>query len=332
MVRRPKIEPEVWVPPKLPRQRRKPRHELPPVTVLAVNGTGPEDVVVDEHGHVYTGVDDGRVLRLTADGRRIDTIADTGGRPLGVELYPDGRLLVCDAHRGLLLIDKHKGEIETLVPAGEQKLRVCNNAAVAADGTVYFSDSTQRFELEYWRADLLEHKGTGRLLRRDPDGTVQVLLDGLHFANGVALAADESYVVVAETGAYALRKVGLTGERAGKSELLVENLPGLPDNIARGSDGLIWTALPSPRDPLLDKLLGWNPKVRQLAWMAPERLQPQPKKNYRVWAVDGEGRLVHDFGGQTEGFSVATGVREHDGKVYLGSLTERAIAMFEIPR
>ncbi len=36
--------------------------------------------------------------------------------------------------------------------------------------------------------------------RRDPAGTVTVVLDGLAFANGVALAADESYVCRVWTG------------------------------------------------------------------------------------------------------------------------------------
>lgn len=39
-----------------------------------------------------------------------------------------------------------------------------------------------------------------RLLRYDPvTKTNTVLMDRLHFANGVALAADESYILVAET-------------------------------------------------------------------------------------------------------------------------------------
>ena len=35
----------------------------------------------------------------------IDRVAQTGGRPLGIEIDLDGRLLVCDAHRGVLRVD-----------------------------------------------------------------------------------------------------------------------------------------------------------------------------------------------------------------------------------
>jgi sugar lactone lactonase YvrE len=181
-------------------------------------------------------VEDGRLLRIDPDGGRVEVVANTGGRPLGIELLGDGRLLVCDARRGLLTVDPEGGAVEVLVDrvAGEP-LRFCNNAAVAADQTVYFSDSSRRFGIDHWRGDILEHSGTGRLLRRDPGGAVEVLLEGLQFANGVALGPGESSVTVAESGAYRLTRLWLAGERAGQRDVLVDNLPGFPDNLAAGS-------------------------------------------------------------------------------------------------
>ncbi|HWM06698.1 MAG TPA: SMP-30/gluconolactonase/LRE family protein [Actinophytocola sp.] len=329
-MRRPSIEPVVWRPPKVERGSRPVRDSLPDLTVVQVNGRGTEDVLVDK-GHVFTGVEDGRILRLTPDGRRLDTIADTGGRPLGIELYPDGRLLVCDAQRGLLLVERVSGDVEVLVAAGPD-LRVCNNAAVAADGTVYFTDSSSRFDLEHWKADLLEHRGTGRLLRRDPDGGVETLVGGLHFANGVALAADESYVVVAQSGGYQLDKVVLSGTRAGEVEILAKGLPGFPDNISTGSDGLVWVAMASPRLAALDIASRLHPIVRKAVWALPEPLQVKEKRVVWVRALDGAtGRTVHDFHGTSPEFHMVTGVREAAGTVYLGSLNERSIAHFRIP-
>jgi sugar lactone lactonase YvrE len=327
-MRRPTIDPVVWQPAKP--AGRPAKNTLPPLTVVQVNGRGTEDVLVD-HGHVFTGVEDGRILRLTEDGRRLDTIADTGGRPLGIESHPDGRLLVCDAGRGLLLVERVSGDIEVLVEHGPD-LRVCNNAAVAADGTVYFTDSTSRFDLEHWKADLLEHRGTGRLLRRDPGGAVETVAEGLHFANGVALAPDESYVVVAQTGAYQLDKIVLTGERQGRTEVLAAGLPGFPDNIATGSDGLIWIAMASPRVAALDITSRLHPAIRKAVWALPEPLQVKEKRVVWARAVDGAtGRTVHDFHGTRPDFHMVTGVREAGGTVYLGSLNERAIAHFKLP-
>lgn len=305
---------------------------MPAPRLVEINGRGPEDVVVDPGGRLLTGVEDGRILRVTADGRRIDTVADTGGRPLGLEWDADGRLVVCDAHRGLLRVDPGGGTVETLVDeVGGERLRLCNNAAVAADGTVYFSDSSRRFGLEHWKADLLEHSGTGRLLRRDPNGAVEVVLAGLQFANGVALAADESFVAVAETGAYRVSRLWLSGPRAGQHDLLVDNLPGFPDNLSTGADGRIWIALPSPRDRTLDWAHARNPAVRKLVWALPDRLQPAPKHTVWALAVDPTGTVVADLQAPGDRYRMVTGVREHADRLYLGSLTERAVAVVDLP-
>ena len=76
----------------------------------------------------------------------------------------------------------------------------CNNGAVASDGTIWFSDSSTKFGIDRWKDDFVQDTTTGRLLRRDPDGTVEVVLDRLRFANGVALSAAEDFVAVAECG------------------------------------------------------------------------------------------------------------------------------------
>jgi sugar lactone lactonase YvrE len=329
---RPSINPVVWQPPAAPERSRR-SDSAPPMPaprVLAVNGTGPEDVLVDEQGRLLTGIDDGRILRLSDDGRRIDVVADTGGRPLGIELLGDGRLLVCDARAGLLAVDPEGGSVEPLVTAGAvaatRPLNLCNNAAVARDGTVFFTDSTQRFGLEHFMGDLLEHSGTGRLLRRDVSGEVTELLDGLQFANGVALAADESYVAVAETGSYQIRRVWLD---SGESDVLAENLPGIPDNLSTGQDGLIWVALVTPRNPVLDRT-GRYPVLRKATWALPQAMLTKFEvRTTWVVAVDDTGRIVHDLQTSAPGYHMVTGVRQHDGKLYLGSLRERGIAVID---
>jgi sugar lactone lactonase YvrE len=303
---------------------------MPPPRLRPVEGRGPEDVAVDAAGNVYTGVVDGRVLCLAPDGG-VRVVADTGGRPLGVELDPGGDLVVCDAYRGLLRIDPKRGTVTVLADrVGDEPMLLCDNAAVASDGSVYFSDSSRRFTLEHWRADLMEHSGTGRLLRWSPSGQVEVLASDLQFANGVALAADESFVAVAETGAYRVSRLWLSGPRAGQRDVLIDNLPGFPDNLSTGAGGRIWIAIPSPRNRLLDWAHGRNPKLLQAIWAMPDRLQPAPQHTTWVMAVDADGHVVCDLQGQ-HGYRMVTGVREHDGMLHLGSLVEPAVATVALP-
>ncbi|MGX7672321.1 SMP-30/gluconolactonase/LRE family protein [Plantactinospora sp. DSM 117369] len=334
---RPRIDPVVWRPERAPARARQ--HSgtdpMPPVRLHALPGQGPEDVAVDSAGRVYTGLADGRLVRLSTDGTGPRVVAETGGRPLGVEVDRDDRLVVCDAGRGLLRVDPDTARVSTLVaagtPVGSAPLRLCNNAAVAGDGSIWFSDSSQRFALAHWKADLLEHSGTGRLLRWRPDGRTEEVLTGLQFANGVALAADESYVVVAETGAYRLTRVWLTGPRTGEVDRLADNLPGFPDNLAPDDDGLLWIAMGSPRNALLDRVSPWHPAVRRAVWALPDFLQPKPADTAWVQAVDAEGRVRYDLQACVPGFSMVTGVRRHGATVWLGSLHGGAVAALDLP-
>lgn len=308
-----------------------------PLTVIPVPVMGAEDVVVTDDGDVFTGTEDGSVYKVSADGSSVERVGHTGGRPLGLELLADGRLLVCDPHRGLLTLDPASGEVETILEEVDgERMLVCNNAAVAADGTVYFSDSSQVHPLARWRADIIEDTASGRLVRLRPRegggwSAPEVLVSGLRFANGVALAADESFVCVAESRGRTVVRAWLAGPREGEVDLLVEDLPGYPDNIARGSDGLIWVTLGGPTLAVLESVLPRLPRrVRSLVAKVPESLQPKEKQTLHVMAFDDTGAVVHDVRLPADEFHFVTGVREHRGRVWLGSLHQAAVAYFDL--
>jgi sugar lactone lactonase YvrE len=298
-----------------------------PLRRLPVPGHGAEDVVVDEQGHGITGTEDGAVLRVSPEGS-VTRVGHTRGRPLGIELLDEDRLLVADAERGLLTMHRRTGEVEVLVTeVAGRPLVVCNNAAVAGDGAIWFSDSSAVHPLSRWRADLLERTRTGRLLRRAPDGSVEEHLTGLDFANGVALAPDGSAVHVAETGARTVVRLWLEGPRAGTRDLLAGDLPGYPDNISTGSDGLVWVTLASPPVAALERVRAHAPRVvRRLGRVLPPAMLPRPVRSVHVHAYRPDGALVHDLRLPATDFHLVTGVREHLGTLWLASLEESALA------
>ncbi|MDH6218994.1 SMP-30/gluconolactonase/LRE family protein [Streptomyces pseudovenezuelae] len=311
---------------------------LVPLRYVDIGGRGPEDVVADSRGRVITGVEDGRILRIDglADSAkaRVEVLAETGGRPLGLELLPDGALLVCDAELGLLRVDLSDGVVRILADSvlGEP-LRFCSNVVALSDGSVCFTVSSRRYALDQWIGDLVEHTGTGRLLRLAPGSeTPEVLLEGLQFANGLALSADESFLVVAETGACRLTRYRLTGAKAGRAEPFVENLPGMPDNLWRGGpDGPIWVSLAGPRIPPLALLHRANPAVRSTAARIAVRAPFRPTGTIGALAVDDTGATVHHLARRRSGFRMVTSVCQAAGQLVLGSLWERGIAVCEPP-
>ena len=156
-------------------------------------------------------------------------------------------------------------------------------------------------------------------------------MDRLHFANGVVLAPDESYVLVAETGAARINRFWLTGQRQGEHDVFADRLPGMPDNLSIGSDGLFWLALPSPADARLAAIHRLPALIRRAIGAIPEDLLPAELRAVLVMAFDSSGRCVHLLEGDPLRFHLVTGVREHHGTLYLGSVDENAIAMLKIP-
>jgi sugar lactone lactonase YvrE len=300
------------------------------------SGHGPEDVVVDPAGRVLSGAEDGTIWRWPAGAGadpgaavRPEALTNTGGRPLGIEVDPtDGSLIVCDAYRGLLRLHDDGRLVELARSAAGKPLGVTNNAAVARDGTVFFTDSSDRYPVWAWKRDLLEYRPNGRLLAYRPGaGSVDVLATDLYFPNGVAITPAEDALLFVETSAHLLRRLSLTG---GGGPTVLADLPAYPDNMCQVGDGTYWIALPSPRVAIAERLLPF-PRVRRLAALLPDRVQPQPKRHSMIAQVDGDGAVLRTLHAPAGGFPMLTGVRQHGGTLWLSSLTGPAIARAELP-
>jgi len=228
---------------------------------------------------------------------------------------------VCDSYRGLLSVDP-AGQVSVLATEAEGvPFRFTDNLDVARDGTVYFSDASSRFGQPDYMLDLLEARPHGRLLRYDPaTRRTTVLLGDLYFANGVALSRNEDFVLVNETYRYRIRRLWLSGPKAGTSDVFLDNLPGFPDNLDGNRKGSFWLALFTVRNPIGDTLHP-HPWLKSLLAKLPHFAWPRPKPYGLVLEVDEEGRILrslHDPGGLR--VPQITTAREHDGFLYLGNL------------
>jgi sugar lactone lactonase YvrE len=205
------ISPQAWSPPQTPlltgqyQQNsllaKTERLSLGNDGVAPGTGFAPEDVALDSQGRIYAGLDDGRIMRLQADGTKPEVFSNTHGRPLGLVFDASGNLIVADAIKGLLSIASD-GVVSVLTTSADGVAFGCtNDLDVAADGTIYFTDASSKFPLTQFTADILEHGPNGRLLAYDPKTkTTRTLLSNLCFANGVAVSPDQSFVLVVETG------------------------------------------------------------------------------------------------------------------------------------
>lgn len=305
-------------------------------TLPIAGNHGPEDVALDTQGRIYAATHEGNIVRISADGSRSEVWVETGGRPLGIDFDAKGHLIVADSFQGLLSISP-AGKITKLTTEADGiPIRYADDVDVAADGKIYFSDASTKFgakesggTYEGSLLDLIEHGGHGRLLVYDPaTAETKTLLDGLNFANGVAVTHDQQAVLVNETGSYRIIRFWIQGPKRGTSEPLIGELPAFPDNISSGKDGRYWVAFVSPRNPLIDKLSD-KPFMRKVIRRMPAFVRPKAVPYGHIMAIDDRGNVVADLQ-DTEGtYPLNTSVTETEDYLYIGSLVAPVLARLE---
>ncbi|HYE51888.1 MAG TPA: SMP-30/gluconolactonase/LRE family protein [Azospirillaceae bacterium] len=342
------VEPVAWSPPQ-DRGYTGPHAantRLAGLSMVDIGGNeGPEHVAEGPDGRLYAAVLSGGILRMEPGGDRMEPWANTGGRVLGFDFDASGNLIAADAYRGLLSVAPD-GAVTVLadtvtVDGKADPIRYADAAVVAPDGTVYLTDASRRFGAKEWGGtfeasvlDILEQSATGRVLAWDPaTRAARVVMEGLSFANGLALSADGSHLFVNETGRYRVWKVpvaalaGAPVQAASPPEgvrPLLENLPGFPDNLMRGRDGLLWLGFAKPRSPVMDGL-AQRPALRAATLRLPRVLWPVPKAYGHVIAFDEEGRILHDLQDPTGAYPETTSVTETADRLYVQSLHAKAL-------
>jgi sugar lactone lactonase YvrE len=331
------ITPAAWTPPAAPTLtgQYEQNSRLSPVQKLSLgDGHKPEDVAVDAEGKIYAGFEDGRILVLQPDGAQPRVFANTSGRPLGLIFDRSGNLIVADAIKGLLSVSK-AGEVKVLATEADgAKFGCLNDLDVGADGTIYFTEASRKFPMKQFSYDLLEHQPNGRLLALDPETQKpRTLLRDIYFANGVAVSPDQTFVLVAETGMYRIRRVWLKEPKMGQTDVFIDNLPGFPDGISSNGRDKFWLALVTPRQALFDETLLPSPFLRKMVVRLPKFLQPAPQRYSFVLALNTQGRVVENLqNGAPDCYAEIANVVESNGALYFGSIGEDTIGRFPLPK
>lgn len=327
------IDAAAWTPPPAPAMtgRYAPNEKLKASELLGVGLLyGPEDVAVDANGIVYGGTQDGWIMRIHPD-RKVEQWVSTGGRPLGLHFDASGNLVVCDAYKGLLSIDQ-KALITSLVTTAEGgPLVFTDDLDIANDGKIYFTDASSKWNQSAYKMDLMELRPYGRFLVYDPaTAETTVLLNDLYFPNGVALSQNEDFVLVNETWKYRIIRYWLKGEKAGTSEVFVDNLPGFPDGISANRNGRFWLAIVTRRNATVDAMHP-RPWLKNLLVRLPEAVQPKAEEYGFVLGFDEDGQVVENLQDSTGShLKEITSVQQHNGYLYLGSLHNDRIGKYRL--
>jgi len=331
------VDPQAWDAPSQPALSGSyaVNNKLADFETLELDGLhGPEAVTTNIAGDVYAATHEGWIIRWTNG--EFEPWVNVGGRPLGVAFDAKQNLWVANAYTGLQKVDLDGNiTLETDVADGID-IRYADDLVVVPNGKVYFSDASTKFvaadtgdTLSASLLDILEHGGHGRIIEYDPlSKTTKVIMRDLNFANGVTSNLNGDFILVAETGSYQVIKYWLQGPKAGQSEVLIDNLPGFPDNIHRGKDGRYWIGLTSPRAEILDKLSN-KPFQRKMIQRLPAFMRPQVEPYGHVLAIDEAGSVLYDFQDPEGAYPATTGAWETEDYLYVSSLTAPILARYK---
>jgi gluconolactonase len=207
-------------------------------------GPAPEGIVFDPSGYLYTGCalpernGAGPIYRVSPDGQTAEVFADTGGRVLGLAFDRRGDLFVCDGHQGAVYRILPDGRVRLFADrAGDRRLMKPNFLVFDPAGNLYVSDS----------GTATAGKPTGAVYRFTPDGVGEVFIEGLIFANGLALAADGQTLYVVETRDNRVLHVPILPDgRAGAPTVYIDDLVSGPDGLALDVDGGLYITVTRP--------------------------------------------------------------------------------------
>ena len=350
------IQPVAWSAPAAPGYQgvHAPNQRLAQLNIIDLKGeVGPEHVAFGKDGKLYTTVLSGNILRMNADGSGLEVFANTGGRVLGFDFDAAGHLIAADAVKGLLSIAPD-GKVTVLADkvGGTDPIRYADAVVVAQNGKMYLSDASTRFAPKDWGGtfeasvlDILEQASTGRVIEYDPTTrATRVVARGISFANGVALSQDEKHLFVNETGKYRVWKIAVdandldigqlngstSSQPSPQARVLLDNLPGYPDNLMRGQGGKVWLGFAKPRGAAIDNMSG-KPWLRSLTLRLPRALWPIPQPYGHVIAFTDEGKVVADLQDPSGAYPETTAITETADRLYVQSLHAHGLGWLPKP-
>lgn len=315
-----------------------PEEQLLPLSLIDMEGfSGPEDITVNLEGDVFFSTAEGYVLKFSPATQALEKWVFTGGYPLGLRFDNEQNLIIADASLGLLKVNSQQ-QITILANQFENKpLGFVDALDVDEKGIIYFSDASHKFSPRDYggpekasEIDIFEHGGNGRIYAYSPaTNHLELLVDNLHFANGVALTPDHQALLIVETASYRVLKYHLHGPNKGELSIVIDNLPGFPDNIVQHPDYGYWLGLTAPRSSAFDTLSRW-PAARQVLYQLPKALKPSAERYGHVVHIDETGQVITSLQDPSGSYPMTTGAMQYKDKLYISSLKTKVIGVRDL--
>lgn len=193
---------------------------------------------------LWSDIPNDRLLRWDEPTGVVGVFRAPAGNPNGNTLDGQGRLITCEQGNRRVTRTEHDGSITVLAEKyGNKRLNSPNDATVARDGTLYFSDPDFGITSDYEGSKADGEIGACNVYRVPPGGEVTLAADGFAGPNGLVLSADHRNLYVSDSRANHIRKFDVEddGTLSG-GEVFAECGAGGFDNIRFDNEGRLWAA------------------------------------------------------------------------------------------
>lgn len=209
------------------------------VSLFADGLDHPECVAVHPDGTVWAGGEAGQIYKISADGKTVETVANTGGFILGLAFSPDcSWLAICDLKNHCVWkMDMKNYALQLLADGAENiKLNIPNYPVFDSKGNLYVSESGAFREIN------------GKIFCFKSNGEKMVWHYGpFNFANGLAMSADEKYLYVVCTWLPGVERVEIKNDgSAGEREVYCTFPQTCPDGAALDAAGNLYVSCYAP--------------------------------------------------------------------------------------
>jgi len=240
-------------------------------------------------------------------------------KPLGIDYFEDSdvrRLFVVnEANAAIEMFDvQDNGDLVHLETFAERRLNSPNNVVAVGRRSFYVTNDVRPGRNTLLASlHFLSRTGSGEVLFTD--GTVwRVVADGLRYANGIELSADQKRLYVAETAAAALMVFDRDTVTGSLTAIDTIELDSAPDNISIDAEGALWVAaLPKP---LAVSRFAKNADVK-----APSQ----------IWRIREGERLVIIYRDNGEELSASTAAAHIGGTLLIGAVHEDKFLYCQLP-
>lgn len=304
---------------------------------------GTEDLVATPDGRLYLSSYQGFLQSLTPDPETGELVWSrdvfvSDEFLFGMQWMRDGRIAMAGVH-ALYAVDPVAGEAEVLSTGSiTRPFGFVNDLDVAPDGTIYFSDTTIRWDVpgdfNFQAREMLEYRPHGFVYAWDPaTRATRVFAERLYYPNGVSVSSDGQELFIAESTRYAIRRVQLEGQESGEIDYLIENLPGIPDGIMSDRMGRLFIALGAERSD-------WVRFLRRTSWLSSllvklgynPALTPQSSRVSVLVVDERTGEILDSFQDHADSIqSLANVIPSGDGRMWLVGDGGSFVAEYDLP-